>query len=168
MSSGKTHDTLTILLLTPVLLWSLLVLKLEWITAIIVTAGFGFGGIYLSPDLDTRSRPFYRWGLFRFIWWPYQWMVRHRSRWSHGIFTGTLFRLTYFSSVLVLAWFLIRYGIAQWGGQNPPLWVPRQELLGFIHACFPKLMAFGLGLWGGCLLHILLDALGLRIRLPRL
>ncbi len=154
MPSGKTHDRLTLWLLAPVFLLCLMVLKLGAGVAIIVTVGFWFGSIYLSPDLDTRSRAFYRWSIFRFIWWPYQWLVKHRSRWSHGIFTGTFFRLAYFSAVLILAWTLAGYAL----GIDPGIRLPRQDTL----------LPFVAGIWGGCLAHILMDAAGGWFRLPRL
>jgi uncharacterized metal-binding protein len=40
--------------------------------------------------------------VFRFIWWPYKVMFRHRSRWSHGIIFGTLIRVVYFALMLSL------------------------------------------------------------------
>jgi uncharacterized metal-binding protein len=40
--------------------------------------------------------------VFRFIWWPYKVMFRHRSRWSHGIIFGTLIRVVYFAFMIAL------------------------------------------------------------------
>ena len=59
------------------------------------------GGIFLSPDLDLRSRPFKRWGFFKIIWVPYQQLIpRHRHWLSHGVIVGSALRLVYLA-----AWF---------------------------------------------------------------
>lgn len=55
-----------------------------------------------GPDLDIQSRQYARWGIFRFLWFPYRVVFRHRSRWSHGIIFGTLIRVIYFTGVLAL------------------------------------------------------------------
>jgi uncharacterized metal-binding protein len=101
MPSGKTHDAITLLLAVPtfVAAWG--------ITGSLLLAGVTmgatlFGGLMFGPDLDIQSRQYTRWGVFRFIWWPYKVMFRHRSRWSHGIIFGTLIRVVYFAFVLAL------------------------------------------------------------------
>ncbi|GAB4373981.1 MAG: metal-binding protein [Elainellaceae cyanobacterium] len=60
-----------------------------------VCAGFLFGGLMLGPDLDTHSIHYKRWSIFRWIWLPYRYSLRHRSPWSHGPIMGTTVRVLY-------------------------------------------------------------------------
>ena len=69
---------------------------------VITAAAFLMGGLWLSPDLDTRSNALHRWGPLGGIWWPYRRLIRHRSIWSHGPLIGTATRLS-----LLLAWTLL-------------------------------------------------------------
>ena len=72
------------------------------IAGVITAAAFLVGGLWLSPDLDTRSNALHRWGPLGGIWWPYRRLIRHRSIWSHGPLIGTATRLS-----LLLAWTLL-------------------------------------------------------------
>ena len=69
---------------------------------VITATAFLVGGLWLSPDLDTRSNALHRWGPLGGIWWPYRRLIRHRSIWSHGPLIGTTTRLS-----LLLAWTLL-------------------------------------------------------------
>jgi uncharacterized metal-binding protein len=99
MPSGKTHDAITLLLTVPTFAaaWGVTGSAL---LAGVATGAMLFGGLMFGPDLDIQSRQYTRWGVFRFIWWPYKTMFRHRSRWSHGIIFGTLIRVVYFGFML--------------------------------------------------------------------
>jgi uncharacterized metal-binding protein len=101
MPSGKTHDAITMLLAAPTLVaaWAA---TGSVALACVVTAATVFGGLMFGPDLDIQSRQYARWGVFRFLWWPYRTIFRHRSRWSHGILFGTLIRVAYFVLALAL------------------------------------------------------------------
>ncbi|HZG53782.1 MAG TPA: metal-binding protein, partial [Pyrinomonadaceae bacterium] len=101
MPSGKTHDAITLLLAVPtfVAAWGV---TGSLALAGVATGAMLFGGLMFGPDLDIQSRQYTRWGVFRFIWWPYKVMFRHRSRWSHGIIFGTLIRVVYFAFMLAL------------------------------------------------------------------
>jgi len=68
----------------------------------LVTAGVMFGGTLNSPDLDTPSTPYNHWGIFRFIWLPYQIMIKHRSPFSHWPVLASVFKLTYLFVMLNL------------------------------------------------------------------
>ena len=70
--------------------------------ALIATVSCLAGGLWLSPDLDTRSNALRRWGVLRFLWWPYRRLIPHRSLWSHGPVLGTTVRLG-----VLLTWCLI-------------------------------------------------------------
>src|SRR3954464_12385633 len=104
MPSGKTHALVTFALAVPTFAaaWGLTGSLTLSAAAAVATV---FGGLMFGPDLDIQSRPYTRWGVFRFLWFPYKAAFRHRSRWSHGIVFGTLIRVVYFTLVLTLvAW----------------------------------------------------------------
>ncbi len=101
MPSGKTHDRITFSLLPVVLLASYLATR-QWYLSLLVGAGVLFGGLMFGPDLDIHSVQYKRWGLFRWLWLPYRWSLRHRSFWSHGFLVGTALRLFYLILLLVL------------------------------------------------------------------
>jgi uncharacterized metal-binding protein len=97
MASGRNHDHATALWSLP---WGLVVaLVLGWQGGLIAAASFLIGGLWLSPDLDTRSLALHRWGALQWLWWPYRTLLPHRSFWSHGPVIGTLLRL-----LLLLGW----------------------------------------------------------------
>jgi len=93
MASGKVHDKSTRLLAIPFALILSLVLDVE--SGLISGAAFLFGGLWLSPDLDTKSIALRRWGVFKGLWWPYQKVISHRSILSHSPFIGTALRVGY-------------------------------------------------------------------------
>lgn len=117
MPSGRTHDRIT--------LWSLpfvagLTFGLTWSgnLTLLVLSGFFFGGLMFGPDLDIRSRQYARWGWLRWIWIPYQKMLRHRSIFSHGPIVGTTLRVIYLTGWLSLLG-LLTFSAAQqlWGAK---------------------------------------------------
>ena len=78
-----------------------------WTDGITAAIAFLFGGLWLSPDLDTRSNALHRWGRLGFIWWPYRRLIRHRSIWSHGPLIGTTVRLVNLLGWLILVILLV-------------------------------------------------------------
>jgi uncharacterized metal-binding protein len=149
MSSGSKHDQGTWWLALPFGLacWPFLGL----IGSATAALAFLIGGLLLSPDLDTRSRPTRRWGPLRLLWWPYRKVLRHRSLLSHGPFLGTLGRLVYLGAlVLLLAGLLTR-----WGGPTPVALVQWAHLLWSQHLA---LVLLGLaGLEASAWLHLIQD-----------
>ena len=100
MASGHHHDRATVGWSLPI---GLAVASLLGPAAGgIAFAGFLFGGLWLSPDLDTRSNALHRWGPLGGIWWPYRRLIPHRSIWSHGPLLGTAVRL-----LVLLGWTLL-------------------------------------------------------------
>jgi uncharacterized metal-binding protein len=98
VASGRAHDRATRWLALPfaLLCW-------PWLGpwgAIGGGTAFLLGGLWLSPDLDTRSNPTRRWGVLRLLWWPYRRLLRHRSLLSHGPLLGTAGRLLYLAALL--------------------------------------------------------------------
>lgn len=110
MPSGQTHDRITLWSL-PVVTGLAIAFTRSGNLTLLISGGFLFSGLMLSPDLDLKSRPFQRWGWLRWIWIPYQKSMRHRSIFSHGPIIGTTLRILYL--VCWIAWFglLILLGV---------------------------------------------------------
>ncbi len=110
MPSGQTHDRITLWSL-PVVTGLAIAFTRSGNLTLLISGGFLFSGLMLSPDLDLNSRPFQRWGWLRWIWIPYQKSMRHRSVFSHGPIIGTTLRILYL--VCWIAWFglLILLGV---------------------------------------------------------
>jgi uncharacterized metal-binding protein len=164
MASGKTHDVVTYALLVPLFAVGTFVLGFHPIFTGLFVVGVWLGGIFLSPDLDTKSRPFYRWGVLRFIWTPYQWMAPHRSWLSHGIVIGPVLRVLYVGSLGVIAYTLVRLGWICVTGVSTDLASRGLEVVRYEVASIWSDYGFYLGLflagaWVGSLLHVGLDAL---------
>src|ERR687893_1475883 len=119
MPSGRTHDAVTIILAAPTFFaaWGL---TGSLAMAFLATGAMLFGGFMFGPDLDIQSRQYTRWGVFRFLWFPYKVMFRHRSRWSHGIIFGTLIRVVYFALMLSALALVAIYLRALLIAQAPP------------------------------------------------
>ncbi|MFM8525183.1 MAG: DUF2227 family putative metal-binding protein, partial [Cyanobacteriota bacterium] len=97
LASGYVHDRATWLLALPfALLWWP---WLGWTGLLGGGLAFLIGGLWLSPDLDTRSNPTRRWGPLRWLWWPYRRLLRHRSLLSHSPLLGTAGRLLYLAAL---------------------------------------------------------------------
>jgi uncharacterized metal-binding protein len=97
MAMGRSHDRATQLLALPFgLLWTP---WLGWPGLAVAASAFLVGGLWLSPDLDTRSLSTRRWGPLRVLWWPYRHLIRHRSILSHSPLLGTLLRLVYLALI---------------------------------------------------------------------
>ena len=100
MASGQQHDRATCWLALPYgLLWW------PWLGplgTVVSALAFLIGGLWLSPDLDTNSRPYQRWGPLRWLWWPYRKALRHRSVLSHSPLLGTLVRVGYLTGLALL------------------------------------------------------------------
>ena len=115
MASGKIHDR-SILLTTPLALYAQHSLSLHPAFA----ALYLFSGLYLSPDIDTKSVVLKRWGFLKFIWFPYQRLFPHRgSFFNRNFFThfpvvGTFLRIGYIILPLCIA--LLSSGFNRWNG----------------------------------------------------
>lgn len=169
MPSGKTHDAVTFFCAAPVFaaVWKIT----ESVpTAGLIAAAFVFGGLMFGPDLDTVSKQYTRWGIFRFVWYPYQAFFKHRSRWSHGLIFGTFIRIVYFMGILTLLSFFCAYVYAAYtGGDLPRLWeftqawtnIGATARANFGEYFFPFLFA---GLWLGAASHTLTDMAGTYVK----
>ena len=165
MPSGKTHDAVTFLFVAPVFATTWKIAESLPIAAI-VTVAFLFGGLMFGPDLDTMSKQYTRWSIFRFLWYPYQVFFKHRSRWSHGLIFGTFLRVVYFMGVLTLAGFFISYIFATYSGGTIPSLVEFTKtwvLIGeFVRQNFGEnaFLSLFIGLWLGAASHTLTDMAG--------
>ncbi|HEV2864792.1 MAG TPA: metal-binding protein [Pyrinomonadaceae bacterium] len=164
MPSGKTHDMVTLVLAPPTFAaaWGL---TGSVVLSAAATAAMLFGGLMFGPDLDIQSRQYTRWGVFRFLWWPYKVAFRHRSRWSHGIIFGTLIRVAYFAAVVTLiTWAAVYVQAAFVAGGAAPGW---REIFGAWRAAEAYATGYGVdarflaavlaGLWWGAASHTLTD-----------
>jgi uncharacterized metal-binding protein len=164
MPSGKTHDLITFMLAPPTFAaaWGL---SGSAAVSVAATAAMLFGGLMFGPDLDIQSRQYTRWGVFRFLWLPYQVAFKHRSRWSHGIIFGTLIRIAYFAAVLTLLFWAAIYVRALFlTGGTPPGW---REVLRAWRVVEEAAASYGVGgralvailagLWWGAASHTLTD-----------
>ncbi len=61
MAAGKTHDWVTYVLILPTVWVGYGQFGVPIYEAVLIGLGVWIGGIYVSPDLDTRSRPIYGW-----------------------------------------------------------------------------------------------------------
>lgn len=74
-----------------------------------IAAFFMFCVMYLSPDLDmANTEPTKRWGGLKIAWSPFEKMVAHRSRWSHGWILGFITIHVYFFGMLIVAIAMLR------------------------------------------------------------
>lgn len=99
MPDGKNHDTINLAVLIVVLVSSLYLmlrkenaLYSEYLNIpimLIFSSFYLFATFFLSPDLDIDSKPYKRWKLLRFIWWPYKVIFKHRGL-SHNPIIGPL------------------------------------------------------------------------------
>jgi uncharacterized metal-binding protein len=149
MANGRSHDRATRLLAIPFgLLW--------WPTCgvwgfVIACSAFLVGGLWLSPDLDVRSRASRRWGPLGLMWWPYRRLLRHRSLLSHSPLLGSGLRLGWLFAWLVLLVLAL----------EPSGLISRQHLLEMAQWLWqqqrPLLMAALVGVEASSWLHLLQD-----------
>ncbi len=172
MPSGRTHDAITFLLAVPAFAATYAVTRSVSASAIVFT-GFIFGGLMFGPDLDTVSRQYSRWFIFRFLWFPYRKFFKHRSRFSHGLIFGALIRVVYFMGILTLLAFLAAYVYEMYAGGKlvgmvdfARIW---QSIGEFTRAKFGEhffTLTF-LGLWLGAASHTFTDLAGSFVKTGR-
>lgn len=147
MPDGKNHNIINITVLIAIVsgLYVLsgrpdIVLPAQYFNIMTVPAfalSYLFATFFLSPDLDIDSSPYGRWGIFKFLWWPYKVIFKHRGL-SHHFLFGPL--SIFINFALILA--------------------PLFAVAGFDPALVPvEVLAAGvLGIWAAIELHILADA----------
>ena len=97
MSAGPLHLRMTTLALGSALAATVAAMLVPLPLILIGAAGCLVGEVLLSPDLDHPAgcNALRRWSVLRWVWRPYQQVVRHRSPWSHWPVLGTAGRLAY-------------------------------------------------------------------------
>lgn len=172
MPSGRTHDAITLILAAPTFaLTYAATVNLPISIAVIVS--FVFGGFMFGPDLDTLSNQYARWGIFRLLWFPYRSIFKHRSRWSHGLIFGTLFRVVYCMGVLKIAVFLALVVSASTMGDEVSdvlVFTQSWQRIGdFMRGTFGAniLPAIFLGMWIGAASHTFADMAGTYVKTGR-
>lgn len=172
MPSGKTHDVITFLLTVPAFAATYAVTK-SASTSIAMAAAFVFGGVMFGPDLDTVSRQYSRWSIFRFIWFPYRNFFKHRSRFSHGLIFGALGRVVYFMGVITLLAALSAYLYASYASGKPLMLLDFARVWGsvgdFVRTDLGEhfLVIIFAGLWFGAASHTITDLAGTFIKTGR-
>lgn len=169
MPSGRTHDSIT--------LWCLpIVTGATWFytnsapLAIVVAGSYLFAGLMFGPDLDIYSHQYKRWGWLRWLWLPYRKLFRHRSVYSHGFLIGTIVRLLYVSSLMlvassfgILGWAIALQiqGVMNWDQAALPLTTGLlQPIAQSIQVHWQVWLAAGFGLETGAMSHSVSDAIG--------
>ncbi len=166
MPGARTHDVITVvtgLALVPI--------GYGWVlqrsqapetaaadTALLVGAHL-LSGMMFSPDLDIDSAIDNRWGMFYWIWWPYMWIVPHRSSWlSHGLVIPPLLRLLYFFAVLTLLYLGLAWGLGQIGVVLPDYYAQVADyLLSLVRTHPREVLAVLAGFVTGSAAHSIAD-----------
>lgn len=143
-------------------------------SAVTIAAAFVFGGVMFGPDLDTVSRQYSRWFFLRFLWLPYRWCFKHRSRFSHGLIFGALFRVIYFLGVITLTAYLLTFVITSASGTRTydmsfftAVWRSLGEIVRENLGSNFLLLTF-IGLWLGAASHTFTDMAGSFIKTGRI
>jgi len=156
MALGRDHDRATLVACIPFGLSLTPWLGLE--AGLLGAGSFLVGGLWLSPDLDTHSKPLHRWGALRWIWWPYRRLIPHRSLLSHGPLIGMALRLLWLLSCSLLGWLLLRMLLQALLGLS--LTSPSElteTLLANALSRPPLVLSMALGLETSVWLHLLMD-----------
>ena len=146
MASGRVHDKASVLISLPLGVSMGLLLGIS--SGLVASVACVFGGLWLSPDLDTRSNALRRWGVLGFLWWPYRTMIPHRSVWSHGPLIGTVGRL-----LLLLGWLSLLDAVIPALGARTVLPMLHRLWKELPHQTIAGLIGLEASVW----LHLLLD-----------
>jgi len=120
MPGGKTHEVINITVLAAILAgifylraWQETIMipgYLDTYTIIAFSCSYLFATFFLSPDLDTKSRPYKRWKMLRILWWPYRVIFKHRGV-SHNMILGPITILLNFVLMLIVLTLLAGVGL---------------------------------------------------------
>lgn len=149
MPNAPTHDKLTVVTVAAAnVAYFKLVETSDWKAATIFSIAYLFAGYACAGDLDLKSKEYRRWGIFRFIWLPYQWAVPHRSFISHGLVIGGIIRALYLAFVCTLICWLCIWGYSRLGFHVDPSQVTEKGwryILDWVQANQMPTAAFFLG-----------------------
>lgn len=150
MPSGKTHTKINLLSL-PIVLFMLVsygITNFDFLLTFVI--GFLVGTFFLTPDLDTHSNAYNKWGLLRIFWYPYQAVMPHRSFLTHTIIIGDFIRILYM--LIVFSPFLFLLNATVLDGRL--LDIAKEHEL--------ALVTFVMGVIAASTLHIIADQLNTR------
>lgn len=83
MPDYKTHELINMSALPIILVVGLDAIPI--LALLLFTIGYCFATFLVTPDLDTNSRPYNRWKVFRILWWPYNKLFKHRGLSHHCV-----------------------------------------------------------------------------------
>lgn len=98
MPEVKTHDRINTAVLLVVIsslyyiMWKEIGMAARYLNVYILlvfSLAYLFATFFLSPDLDINSKPYKRWGVLKFLWWPYKVLFKHRG-FSHNPVIGPM------------------------------------------------------------------------------
>ncbi|RZL31912.1 MAG: metal-binding protein [Pedobacter sp.] len=160
MPSGKTHDNVAWYCFLPFAYFSWYFSN-DLLVVILYSVAYFFSNFMFSGDLDLVSIQSKRWGIFRWIWIPYRKMIPHRSKWSHGILHGTVFRIIYLGAFLAVFYGLVYFVTQQFiPSFNKDLVVNTNKSVSFLKNQQPiYFAAIFLGLLTGATLHTSADVI---------
>ena len=106
MPMGTTHRRINTALSIPLTAGAL---TIGWspLYTVGMVVGYTFATFFMNPDLDLYSLGYKSWGWLRFIWWPYQKALGHRSFASHFPVISTILRIIYLLWFPILLLFLL-------------------------------------------------------------
>lgn len=115
MTSGKIHDRhiRRLTWFTPALSIPLASYLEEWAIVLLFPCAFWWCGLWLSPDVDTRSNPYYRWKCLRWIWVPLQAVTTHRGI-THYPLIGSAVRLGWVTLPLIAIAACLQPNFVEW------------------------------------------------------
>ncbi|MFA4957203.1 MAG: DUF2227 family putative metal-binding protein [Candidatus Methanoperedens sp.] len=82
------------------------ILHLSPLQLLVIGLGFYIGTEFVTPDLDTDSAAYKRWGRLSVLMLPYKWLFKHRQS-SHDIFYGAVVRILYIGAIIAVSYYLL-------------------------------------------------------------
>ncbi|HDR7514082.1 metal-binding protein [Bacillus mobilis] len=150
MPSGRTHTKINLISL-PVVLFMLFSYGLTNLDFLLTFAiGFLVGTSFLTPDLDTYSNAYNKWGFLRIFWYPYKKVMPHRSFFTHTIILGDVIRIAYM--LIVFSPFLFLLNVIAFDGNLIEI-AKKHEV---------EIVTFVMGIVVASTLHIIADKVNTR------
>ncbi len=92
--------------------WELM--RSHFVLMLFFSIGYYIGTAYITPDLDTDSSAYKRWGLLRVLWYPYKVLFKHRQS-SHSILLGAVVRIIYITIIILILYYLLSGTLPSFG-----------------------------------------------------
>lgn len=128
MPNARTHDAVNLITAAAANgAYFMLAPQPDLTLAALFTASYLFAGYACAGDLDLDSREYRRWGRLRFLWWPYQKIIPHRSRLSHGLLLGGIVRVGYLMALATLILWIISWALSLMEPRIDPATATRQH-----------------------------------------